>query len=64
MAAATQSCLGPLERGLPWPLLERANESQRVVLPGMEEPDNPAAPFWPHLYGEYTDLLMDQGPVV
>ena len=37
MAAATQSCLGPLERGLPWPLLERANESQRVVLPGMED---------------------------
>ena len=39
-------------------------EQNPLVLPGMEEPDNPAAPFWPHLYGEYTDLLMDQGPVV
>ena len=38
-------------------------EQNPLVLPGMEEPDNPAAPFWPHLYGEYLDLCEDQGPL-
>jgi len=31
LAAATQSCLGPLERGQSWPLLDKVNASQRVV---------------------------------
>ena len=34
-------------------------EQNPLVLPGMEEPDNPAAPFWPYLIGEYHDLCME-----
>ena len=38
-------------------------EQNPLVLPGMVQPDNPAAPFWPFLIGEYHDLCLDQGPL-